>query len=245
MMAPVVIIPTLFSSSLVQVFKVVPTNLVLAKSTIQLLLFTMSNKANSISLFPDSKTEVIATAVQALLSEMASLCVAAVRLLPLGDSFSIIFAKSILMMILLTTITGHTINKKKSLLIMSCMGGLILLVKTQTSSTSELPALDPHSDILQGLGLPFLHLVCSPLGEGIIMQTPQVAPGMVSLWSAVGGLAICIPAVFSSQPPTLSESLTSYMQQASAPPPLGSSSLFKIKHQHSNRILPSSAQPPT
>lgn len=213
MMVSVVIILTLFSSSLIQVFKVVPTNLVLAKSTIQLLLFTMSNKANSISLFPDSKTEVVATAVQGLLSGMALLCsVAAVRLLPLGDFFSIIFAKSVLMMILMTTITGQPINKMKSLLIMSCMVGLIVLVKTQTSSTSELPALDPHSDIWQGLGLAFLHLVCSSLGEGIIVQTPQVAPGVVSLWSAVGGLVICIPAFFSSQPSILSGSLPSYMQ---------------------------------
>lgn len=216
MMVSVVIILTLFSSSLIQVFKVVPTNLVLAKSTIQLLLFTMSNKANNINLIPDSKPEVVATALHGFLSGLALLCsVAAVRLIPLGDFFTIIFAKTVLMMTLMSTFTGQPINKKKSLLIMSCMVGLIILVKTQTSSTTDLPALDPHSDIWQGLGLAFLHIVFSSLGEGIIVQTPQVAPGVVSFWSALGGLVICIPAFtpfYSSQPSILSGSLPSYMQ---------------------------------
>jgi len=211
MMVTVVIILTLFSSSLIQVFKVVPTNLVLAKSTIQLLLFTMSNKANNINLIPDSKEEVVATAAHGLLSGLALLCsVAAVRLLPLGDFFTIIFAKTVLMMTLMSTFTGQPINKKKSLLIMSCMVGLIILVKT--SSTTD---LDPHSDFWQGLGLAFLHIVFSSLGEGIIVQTPQVAPGVVSFWSALGGLVICIPAFtpfYSSQPSILSGSLPSYMQ---------------------------------
>lgn len=203
MMVCVVIILTLFSSSLIQVFKVVPTNLVLAKSTIQLLLFTLSNKANNINLIPASKAEVVATAAHGLLSGLALLCsVAAVRLLPLGDFFTIIFAKTVLMMTLMSTFTGQPINKKKSLLIMSCMVGLIILVKTQTSSTTD---LDPHSDIWQGLGLAFLHIVFSSLGEGIIVQTPQVAPGVVSFWSALGGLVICIPAFTPF-------SLPSYMQ---------------------------------
>jgi len=213
MMVTVVIILTLFSSSLIQVFKVVPTNLVLAKSTIQLLLFTMSNKANNINLLPASKAEVVATAAHGLLSGLALLCsVAAVRLLPLGDFFNIVFAKTVLMMTLMSTFTGQPINKKKSLLIMSCMVGLIILVKTQTSSTTD---LDPHSDLWQGLGLAFLHIVFSSLGEVIIVQTPQVAPGVVSFWSALGGLVISIPAFtpfYSSQPSILSGSLPSYMQ---------------------------------
>merc|ERR1719266_1085572 len=64
----VVIILTLFSNSLIQVFEVVPTNLLLIKSTIQLILFTISNRSNSIKISLDDKRMVAAMVVQGLMS---------------------------------------------------------------------------------------------------------------------------------------------------------------------------------
>jgi len=209
MMVSVVIILTIFSSSLIQVFNVVPSNFVLVKSTFQLFLFTISNRTNSIKFIPVRKTEAIAAAVQGLLSGLAVICsVASVRVLPLGHFFTIIFAKTVFVMILISTITGQQICKKKSALIICCLVGLIILVKTLTSSTQE-------STTWTGLGLVFLYLLFSTLGDSIVIQTPQVAPGVLSFWSAVGGLLVCIPSftsLYSEEPSILSGSCPSYMQ---------------------------------
>jgi hypothetical protein len=103
----VVIILTIFSSVLIQVFEVVPTNFVLVKSIIQLLIFTISNKSNGISILPKDNGETAALTVQGLLSGLAFICsVGAVRLLPLGDFLSIIFSKTVFLMLLMSGFKG-------------------------------------------------------------------------------------------------------------------------------------------
>jgi len=240
MMVSVVTILTIFSCSLIQVFKVVPSNLVLVQSTIQLLLFTISNKTNSIKFIPVKKKEAIAAAVQGLLSGLALLCsVAAVRVIPLGDFFTIVFARSVFVMILISIITGRQICKKKSVLIIACIVGLIILVKNMTDpldqesldqvspdhesldqesldqESLDQESLDRKSTTWTSLGLIFLFLLFSTLRDSIVIQSPQVPAGVVSFWSAVGGFVTCIPAFtsfYSEEHSILSGSPPSYMQ---------------------------------
>ena len=104
----VAIMITVFSSVLIQVFEVIPTNLVLVKSIFQFFLFTISNKANSISLMPENGRDAAVIAVQGLLSGLAYICsIGAVRLLPLGDVFSIIFSKTVFLMLLMSGFGGR------------------------------------------------------------------------------------------------------------------------------------------
>jgi len=235
MMVSVVTILTIFSCSLIQVFKVVPSNLVLVQSTIQLLLFTISNKTNSIKFIPVKKKEAIAAAVQGLLSGLALLCsVAAVRVIPLGDFFTIVFARSVFVMILISIITGRQICKKKSVLIIACIVGLIILVKNMTDPLDQesldqvspdhesldqeslnQESLDQESTTWTSLGLICLFLLFSTLRDSIVIQSPQVPAGVVSFWSAVGGFVTCIPAFtsfYSEEHSILSGSPPSYMQ---------------------------------
>lgn len=212
----VVIILTLFSNSLIQVFEVVPTNLLLIKSTIQLILFTISNKSNSIKISLDDKRVVAAMVVQGLMSGIAFICnVWAVRLLPLGHYFSITFAKTVFFLILISGITGHTlVTKKKVFLIVTCVLGLGLLLNTQvhTSQTDTVSPLDPGTSIWTGLGLAFLTIFLSSQAEMTVLLT-QLPAGVVSFWSAVGGLVTSVPiSLCSSEPSILSGSLPSYME---------------------------------
>merc|ERR1712154_315113 len=112
--------------------------------------------------------EAIAAAVQGLLSGLALLCsVAAVRVIPLGDFFTIVFARSVFVMILISIITGRQICKKKSVLIIACIVGLIILVKNMTDP------LDRKSTTWTSLGLIFLFLLFSTLRDSIVIQSPQ------------------------------------------------------------------------
>ena len=103
----VAIILTIFSYILIQVFEVVPTNIVLVKSIIQIILFTISNKSNGISMMLENNAETAAITVQGILSGLAFICsVGAVRLLPLGDFLSITFSQSVFLMLLMSALRG-------------------------------------------------------------------------------------------------------------------------------------------
>ena len=103
----VAIILAIFSYILIQVFEVVPLNIVLVKSIIQVILFTISNKSNGISMMLENNTETAVLTVQGLLSGLAFICsVGAVRLLPLGDFLSIIFSKTVFLMLLMSGFKG-------------------------------------------------------------------------------------------------------------------------------------------
>ena len=103
----VAIILTIFSNILIQVFEVVPTNIVLVKSIIQVILFTISNKSNGISMMLENNTETAVLTVHGLLSGLAFICsVGAVRLLPLGHFLPITFSQSVFIMLLMSGLRG-------------------------------------------------------------------------------------------------------------------------------------------
>ena len=192
----VAIILTIFSNILIQVFEVVPTNIVLVKSIIQVILFTISNKSNGISMMLENNTETAVLTVHGLLSGLAFICsVGAVRLLPLGDFLSITFSQSVFLMLLMSglrgihvwvkyiitkvSFPGLAMTKKKVSLTLTCMLGLVLLIKTQTRCINHpdglidivYPLQDPASSIWLGLGLAFLYNAFSSQAEVIVLGT--------------------------------------------------------------------------
>ena len=128
----VAIIVTIFSYILIQVFEVVPTNIVLVKSIIQVILFTISNKSNGISMMLESNAETAAITVQGILSGLAFICsVGAVRLLPLGDFLSITFSQSVFLMLLMSGLRGFHVWVKYIITKVSFSG--LAMTKKKTS----------------------------------------------------------------------------------------------------------------
>eukprot|EP00092_Neocalanus_flemingeri_P001629 GFUD01001739.1.p1 GENE.GFUD01001739.1~~GFUD01001739.1.p1 ORF type:complete len:356 (-),score=85.07 GFUD01001739.1:11-1078(-) len=216
----VAIMVTVFSFVLLQEFEVVPTNLVFVKSILQLLLFTISNKNNSISVKPADSRDAAIIAVQGLLSGLAFICsIGAVRLLPLGDVFSIMFSKTVFLMLLMSGFAGN-MTKKKLAVTMVSMLGLVVLIINQTrynvhqNGLIEVvnPLVDPYSSIWVGIGLALLHNMFSSMAEVLRLDT-KAAAGVLSFWSAVGGLVVAALSTFvSSEPSILSGVIPSVMQ---------------------------------
>eukprot|EP00092_Neocalanus_flemingeri_P005622 GFUD01006054.1.p1 GENE.GFUD01006054.1~~GFUD01006054.1.p1 ORF type:complete len:354 (+),score=90.63 GFUD01006054.1:359-1420(+) len=200
----VAIIFTMVTSVLIQVLEVVPTNLVLVKSILQLLLFTISNKNTDVSITAENRSTVTVQAVQGFLSSLAFICsIGAVRLLPLGDVFSIIFIKTVFIMLLMSGFAGRAMTKKKTAVTIVSMLGLVLLIKNHTCYNCHQdgliggvdPLADPNSSIWIGFGLAFMYNIFSSKAE-VLMLEDKSGAGELSFWSSVGGLVTAVMSSF-------------------------------------------------
>jgi drug/metabolite transporter (DMT)-like permease len=216
------VVLTVFNAVIIKWFqanKNLPTNLVLIRGLLQLLIFGVAVQQGEQSFLPARTRHRLFVITRGVLTGVFFISnIAALRFLPLGDVFTILSAESLvcilffLILALFTKADPTLCFTKSCLLLVASLGLYLFLNKYNEEHTAEEDNASPflvwsyplflessftETALTMGLIMLFLNLV---VWIPILLLTKkcnnELSPSVISFWSGAGGLAVGVIASF-------------------------------------------------